>query len=163
MSYGFNSVDDISRAIMHSGGMKDEKGVAMCEVNARLIYDEIKDLKQEIILLNCKLSSEKLSRAPRLWKEMKEEIAKLTKFREEVIGAMKYDDDLDDDDIIEGISGMEEDIVGECELKEQITELQDTIENLKKDNKSITSHRDRLKRAVMRQNKELKTLKPSLN
>jgi hypothetical protein len=94
---------------------------------------------------------------------MKEEIAKLTKFREEVIGAMKYDDDLDDDDIIEGISGMEEDIVGECELKEQITELQDTIENLKKDNKSITSHRDRLKRAVMRQNKELKTLKPSLN
>ena len=40
---------------------------------------EIKDLKQEIILLNCKLSSEKLSRAPRLWKEMKEENEKLKK------------------------------------------------------------------------------------
>ena len=50
MSYGYNSVDDISRAIIHSGGMKDKKGVAMCEVNAQLIYDEIKDLKQEIIL-----------------------------------------------------------------------------------------------------------------
>ena len=97
MSYGYNSVDDISRAIIHSGGMKDKKGVAMCEVNAQLIYDEIKDLKQEIILLNCKLSSEKLSRAPRLWKEMKEE-----------------------------------------------------NEKLKKENKSITSHRDRLLRKMRR-------------
>ena len=97
MSYGYNSVDDISRAIIHSGGMKDKKGVAMCEVNAQLIYDHIKSLKEEIILLNCKLSSEKLSRAPRLWKEMKEE-----------------------------------------------------NEKLKKENKSITSHRDRLLRGVKR-------------
>ena len=47
MSYGFNSVDDISRAIMDSGGMKDKKGVPMCEVNARLIYDYIKSLEKK--------------------------------------------------------------------------------------------------------------------
>lgn len=103
MSYGFNSVDDISRAIMHSGGMKDKKGVAMYEVNGRLIYDEIKDLKQQIILLNCKISSEKLSRAPRLWNEMKEE-----------------------------------------------------NEKLKRENKSITSHRDRLLKKMRRQTKTAK-------
>jgi len=53
------------------------------------------------------------------------EVMKLKKFKGEVIEAMKYDDDLDDEDIISGIRGMEEDIVGECELKKQIKDLQD--------------------------------------
>ncbi len=57
--------------------------------------------------------------------ELQEQIEKLKTFKSEVIEAMKYDDDLDDEDIIRGIRGMEEDIVGECELKEQIEELQD--------------------------------------
>ncbi len=58
-------------------------------------------------------------------KPLKEEIEKLKQFKSEVIDAMKYDDDLDDEDIIRGIRGMEEDIVGECELKEKIAILED--------------------------------------
>jgi hypothetical protein len=53
------------------------------------------------------------------------EVMKLKKFKGKVIEAMKYDDDLDDEDIISGIRDMEEDIVGECELKKQIEDLQD--------------------------------------
>jgi len=52
-------------------------------------------------------------------KPLKEEINKLKQFKSEVIEAMKYDDDLDDEDIIKGIRDMEEDIVGESELKEE--------------------------------------------
>jgi len=48
MSYGFNSVDDISRAICHSGGMKDKYGTPMCDVNAKLIYDYIKSLEETL-------------------------------------------------------------------------------------------------------------------
>ena len=58
-------------------------------------------------------------------------VDKLKAFKSEVIDAMKCDDDLDDDDIINSISGMEEDIVGECELQEQIEELKDEIQELK--------------------------------
>jgi len=47
MSYGFNSVDDISRAICHSGGMKDKYGTPMCDVNAKIIYDHIKSLEEK--------------------------------------------------------------------------------------------------------------------
>ena len=66
-------------------------------------------------------------------KPLKEEITKLKQFKSEVIDAMKYDDDLDDEDIIRGIRGMEEEIIGECELKEEITklkaEIDDAVEN----------------------------------
>ena len=50
---------------------------------------EIKDLKQKIILLNCNISSEKLARAPRLWKEMKEENENLKKRNNELEVALK--------------------------------------------------------------------------
>ncbi len=53
------------------------------------------------------------------YKIQQEEIKKLKQFKSEVIEAMKYDDDLDDEDIIKGIRDMEEDIVGESELKEE--------------------------------------------
>jgi chromosome segregation ATPase len=59
--------------------------------------------------------------------QLGEEIEKLKAFKSEVIDAMKYDDDLDDEDIISGIRGIEEDIVGECELKEQIEKLKEEI------------------------------------
>ena len=56
MSYGFNSVDDISRAIIYSGAMKDKKG-GSCAAEGRLIYDHIKSLKEE----NEKLKKENKS------------------------------------------------------------------------------------------------------
>ena len=49
MSYGFNSVDDISRAICHSSGMKDKRGTPMCDVNAKIIYDHIKTLEKKMM------------------------------------------------------------------------------------------------------------------
>lgn len=59
--------------------------------------------------------------------ELMAENETLKAFKSEVIDAMKCDDDLDDDDIIRSISGMEEDIVGECELQEQIEELKEQL------------------------------------
>jgi len=53
------------------------------------------------------------------YKIQQEQIKELKQFKSEVIEAMKYDDDLDDEDIIKGIRDMEEDIVGESELKEE--------------------------------------------
>ena len=47
MSYGFNTVDDISRAICHSSGMKDKHGTPMCDVNAKIIFDHIKSLEKK--------------------------------------------------------------------------------------------------------------------
>ena len=47
MSYGFNTVDDISRAICHSGGMKDKHGTPMCDVNAKIIFNHIKSLEKK--------------------------------------------------------------------------------------------------------------------
>jgi myosin heavy subunit len=49
MSYGFNSVDDISRAICHSAGMKDKHGTPMCDVNAKIIYEHIKSLEKKML------------------------------------------------------------------------------------------------------------------
>jgi len=49
MSYGFNTVDDISRAICHSSGMKDKHGTPMCDVNAKIIYDYIKTLEKKMM------------------------------------------------------------------------------------------------------------------
>jgi len=65
--------------------------------------------------------------------KLEEEIEELKSFKSQVIEAMKYDDDLDDEDIINGIRGMEEDIVGECELKEQ-------LEDLKEEKEKLTEH-----------------------
>jgi DNA repair exonuclease SbcCD ATPase subunit len=70
---------------------------------------------------------------PDIIKKLKEENKKLKAFKSEVIDAMKYDDDADDDDIISSISGMEEDIVGECELQEQIRDLKEENEELKEE------------------------------
>jgi len=64
--------------------------------------------------------------------KLEEEIEELKSFKSQVIEAMKYDDDLDDEDIINGIRGMEEDIVGECELKEQLEDVKEENKKLKK-------------------------------
>ena len=80
--------------------------------------------------------------------EMFEEIKKLESFKKEVIEAMKYDDDIDDEDIIEGISEMEGDIVGECELKEQIKKLKEQnedFEELKEEKEELEETIEELK------------------
>jgi len=86
-------------------------------------------------------------------KPLKEKITKLEQFKSEVIDAMKYDDDLDDEDIIRGIRGMEEEIIGECELKEQ-------IEELKKQNKVKEIHETMLEGKKLKE--ELKVVERAL-
>lgn len=88
---------------------------------------------KELVAENTKLKAENQDlqlRAPKpveyyddIITKLQADNTKLKAFKSEVIDAMKYDDDLDDEDIISGIRGMEEDIVGECELKEQIARL----------------------------------------
>jgi len=67
----------------------------------------------------CGKAEDRLDKQMKLNEDLQEEIKKLKQFKSEVIEAMKYDDDLDDEDIIKGIRDMEEDIVGESELKEE--------------------------------------------
>ena len=65
-------------------------------------------------------------------KELKAENTSLREFRSGVINAMNYDDDCDDEDLIDSIESMEEELIGECELKEQIRDLKAENEKLEK-------------------------------
>ena len=67
-------------------------------------------------------------------KALKAENTSLREFRSGVINAMNYDDDCDDEDLIDSIESMEEELIGECELKEQIRDLKAELEKIKNPN-----------------------------
>lgn len=106
------------------------------------IYDKVvaenEELKKYVKEVKIHLAFEEdMEELKRENEKLKKENKSLSDFRSEAIDAMKYDDDLDDEDIISGIRDMEEEIIGECELQEQIRDLKEENNNLKEENETL--------------------------
>lgn len=142
MKAGYDKLKEENEKLKAEIKHKNEKFSEWCEEN-RALKEENEKLNNTIITMDYQIDRLKGENKKKgAWddigemfmskaNELKEENKILQQFKSAVIEAMNFDDDIDDVDIIRGIRNMEEDIVGECELKEQIeiltTERNDLI------------------------------------